>query len=199
MYKIAEYDLEQIGRNGMGSVRCKVTGFWSGDSITLYVSRDYGGGWKITVSNSSGGRDTDEIADDMVAYKNYAAALEAMCDVGNMIKMNVPVLEAALEAQRAIDRAEREAEKAAQAAAYEADERLGDVAATLLVDDMAATGKPVRAFRRADNWAIEVTVARREKTKFYHAGSTISKKDLIAKLAEYSHRTAFFQESQQAA
>lgn len=190
MYKIAEYDLEQIGRNGMGSIRCKVTGFWSGDSVTLYASRDFGRGWKFTISNSSGGRDTDEVADDMDAYKNFAAAMDAMCDVGKMLKMNVPVLEAAYEAQREADRAAFAAEKAAHAAAFEADERLGDVAATLLVDEMATTGKSVRAFRRADNWAIEVTVARREKTKFYHAGSTISKKELIAKLAEYSHRTA---------
>ena len=190
MYKIAEYDLEQIGRNGMGSIRCKVTGFWSGDSITLYVNRDFGKGWKITLSNSSGGRDTDEVADDMVAYKNFAAAMDAMCDVGKMIRMNVPTLEAAYQAQRAIDKAEHEAERAAQAAAFEADERLGDVAATLLVDEMITTGKSLRAFRRADNWAIEVTVARREKTKFYHAGSIIAKKALIEKLAEYSHRTA---------
>lgn len=190
MYKIAEYDLEQIGRNGMGSIRCKVTGFWSGDSITLYVNRDFGKGWKITLSNSSGGRDTDEVADDMVAYKNFAAAMDAMCDVGKMIRMNVPTLEAAYEAQRELDRAEHEAERAAHAAAFEADERLGEVAATLLVTVMANTGKSVRAFRRADNWAIEVTVARREKTKFYHAGSIIAKKALIEKLAEYSHRTA---------
>lgn len=190
MYKIAEYDLEQIGRNGMGSIRCKVTGFWSGDSITLYVNRDFGKGWKITLSNSSGGRDTDEVADDMVAYKNFAAAMDAMCDVGKMIRMNVPTLEAAYQAQRAIDKAEHEAERAAQAAAFEADERLGDVAATLLVDEMITTGKSLRAFRRADNWAIEVTVARREKTKFYHAGDSIAKKALIEKLAEYSHRTA---------
>jgi hypothetical protein len=198
MYQIAEYDLEQIGRSGMGSVRCKVTGFWSGDSITLYVNRKFGvtedGGytkaWKITISNSSGGRDTDEVEDDMVAYKNYAAALDAMCDVGKMLRMNVAKLEASYMAQRELDRAEHEAERAAQAAAFEADERLGDVAATLLVDEMITTGKSVRAFRRADNWAIEVTIARREKTKFYHAGSIIAKKALIEKLAEYSHRTA---------
>jgi hypothetical protein len=67
---------------------------------------------------------------------------------------------------------------------------LGDVAATLLVDEMATTGKSVRAFRRADNWAINVTVAHREKTKFYHAGEPIAKQRLIEKLAEYSHRTA---------
>lgn len=190
MYKIAEYDLEQIGRNGMGSIRCKVTGFWSGDSITLHATRDFGRGWKFTISNSSGGRDTDEVADDMDAYKNFAAAMDAMCDVGNWLKVNVRAMDAAYEAQREADRDAFAAEKAAAAAAFEADERLGDVAATLLVDEMATTGKSVRAFRRASSWAIEVTVARREKTKFYHAGSTISKKELIAKLAEYSHRTA---------
>jgi hypothetical protein len=190
MYQIAEYDLEQIGRSGMGSVRCKVTGFWSGDSITLYASRDFGKGWKITISNSSGGRDTDEVEDDMVAYKNYAAALDAMCDVGKMLRMNVPTLEAAYEAQRAIDRAEHEAERAAQAAAFEADERLGNVAATLLVEAMATTGAYLKAFLRGNDRPIIVTVARREKTKFYHAGEPIAKQRLIEKLAEYSHRTA---------
>jgi hypothetical protein len=198
MYKIAEYDLEQIGRSGMGSVRCKVTGFWSGDSITLYASRDFGKGWRFTISNSSGGRDTDELADDMVAYKNYAAALDAMCDVGKMLRMNVPVLEAAYEAQRAIDRAEHEAERAAQAAAIEADKSLGAETATVLVEAMATTGAHLKAFLRGNDRPTIVTVARREKTKYYFAGSVIAKKALIAKLSDMSCRTDIFRESQQA-
>ena len=191
MYQIAEYYFEQIGRSGMGSVRCKVTGFWSGDSITLYANRQFNEGWNFKLSNSSGGRDTDEVADDMDAYKNYAAALDAMCAVGKCLRNDVAKLEAAYQAQREIDKAEHLAERAAQAAAFEADAPLGLEAAKQLVDEMASAGKFVRAFRRADNWAINVTVARREKTKFYLAGEPIAKKALIEKLAEFSYRTAF--------
>lgn len=193
MYKIAEYDLVSIGRNGVGSIRCKVTGFWSGDSITLYIDRRFSTatepGWRITLSNSSGGRDTDEVADDLDAYKNYAAALEAMCDVGKMVRMELPKMEAAYQVQREADRQEREAQKAAEQAEIDADAPLGEVGAAMLVEEMALTGAYAHAFRRGNGHAYLVECVRREKTKYYFCGSIIAKKALIAKLAEYSART----------
>jgi len=193
MYKIAEYDLVNIGRNGMGSIRCKVTGFWSGDSITLYIDRRFSTatepGWRITLSNSSGGRDTDEVADDLDAYKNYAAALEAMCDVGKMVRMELPKMEAAYQVQREADRQEREAQKAAEQAIIDADERLTEVGATLLVEEMALTGAYAHAFYRGGDHPRLVECVRREKTKYYFGGSIIAKKALITKLAEMSARS----------
>jgi len=193
MYNIAEYDFERIGRNGMGSINVKVTGFWSGSSLTLYVNRRFStkddNEWTFSVSTSSGGRDTKEVEDDMVAYKNYSAALAALCDLGTVLKMNDDKLEAAFQAQRAVDRAEREAEKAAHAAAIEADEAMGEVRAAILVEEMALTGAYAHAFNRAEDRAFLVEVARREKTKYYFGGSIMAKKALIAKLATMSTRT----------
>lgn len=189
MYKIAEYDIDRIGRNGMGSVRCKVTGFWSGDSITLYINRNFGSDWKITVSNSSGGRDTKEIESDMVAYKNYAAALSAMCDLGTVLEMNADKFEASYQAQREEDRKEREAQEAAEKAAIEADTALGPVGAAILVEEMTLTGAYAHAYRRAMDYPVLVECVRREKTKYYFGGSIIAKKALIAKLAEFSARS----------
>lgn len=193
MYKIADYELESIGRNGMGSIRCKVTGFWSGDSITLYINRRFGtkddSQWDITVSNSSGGRDTKEVESDMVAYKNYAAALSAMCDLGTVLQMNTDKMEAAYQVRREEDRIEREAQKAAQAAAVEADKPMGEVLATILVEEMALTGAYAHAFNRAEDRAFLVECVRREKTKYYFGGSIMAKKALIAKLAGMSTRS----------
>lgn len=193
MYKIADYELESIGRNGMGSIRCKVTGFWSGDSITLYINRRFStkaeAHWDITVSNSSGGRDTKEVESDMVAYKNYATALSAMCDLGTVLQMNTDKMEAAYQVRREEDRIEREAEKAAQAAAVEADKPMGEVLATILVEEMALTGAYAHAFNRAEDRAFLVECVRREKTKYYFGGSIMAKKALIAKLAGMSTRS----------
>lgn len=189
MYKIAEYDIDRIGRNGMGSVRCKVTGFWSGDSITLYISRNFGSEWKITVSNSSGGRDTKEVESDMVAYKNYAAALSAMCDLGTVLEMNFDKMEASYQVQREEDRKEREAQKAAEQAAIDADAPMGIVSATILVEEMTLTGAYAHAYARGMDFPYLVECVRREKTKYYFGGSVIAKKALIAKLAEMSARS----------
>jgi hypothetical protein len=115
-----------------------------------------------------------------------------MCDVGKMIRMNVAQLEATYQVQRAADRQEREAEKAAEAAAIEADKPLGVETAKFLVESMAVTNAHVKAFRRGSDHPINVTVARREKTKYYLAGNIIAKKDLIAQLAEFSCRTDIF-------
>lgn len=189
MYQIAEYDIDRIGRNGMGSVRCKVTGFWSGDSITLYINRNFGSDWKITVSNSSGGRDTKEVESDLVAYKNYAAALSAMCDLGTVMEMNVDKFEAAYQVRREEDRKEREAQKAAEQAAIEADTPLGPVGAAILVEEMALTGAYAHAYARGNDYPYLIECVRREKTKYYFGGSIMAKKALIAKLAEMSARS----------
>ena len=113
MFKIAEYDLVSIGRNGSGSIDVKVEGFWSSNPITLYIHR-YWNVWTVKVSNSSGGRDTEKVESDVVAYKNYAAALTAMCDLGVEIQKEFPKMEAAYQVQREEYRQEREAKMAAE-------------------------------------------------------------------------------------
>lgn len=193
MFTIDEYDLVRIGRNGMGSINAKVVGFWSGSSITLYINRRFStmadAEWTFSVSNSSGGRDTKEVEDDMVAYKNYAAALSALCDLGAELKSETAKMEAAFQVQRAADRQEREAQKAAEQAIFDADLPMGEVKAAILVEEMALTGAYAHAFRRGTEYAMLVECVRREKTKYYFGGSIIAKKALVAKLAEFSART----------
>lgn len=193
MYKIAEYDLVNIGRNGMGSVRCKVTGFWSGDSITLYINRRFStkaeANWDISVSNSSGGRDTKEVESDLVAYKNYAAALSAMCDLGTVLQMNTDKMEAAYQVRCEEDRIEREAQKAAEQALFDADVPMGEVRAAILVEEMALTGAYAHVYARGMDYPYLIECVRREKTKYYFGGSIMAKKALVAKLATMSARS----------
>ena len=191
MYKIAEYDLEAIGRNGMGSIRCKVEGFWSSDQITIYVNRNFDKQWNFTLSNSSGGRDNKEIENDMVAYKNYAAAMTAMCDLGLELQSEQSLhnLEFSYQVRREEDRKEREAQKAAEQAAIEADLPLGEVKAAMLVEEMSLTGAYAHAYARATEYPYLVECVRREKTKYYFSGGIMAKKALIAKLATMSARS----------
>lgn len=191
MYKIAEYDLQAIGRNGMGSIRCKIEGFWSSDQITIYVNRNFGSDWTFTLSNSSGGRDSGEIKSDMIAYKNYAAAMEAMCDLGIYLQTERVLhdLEFSYQLEREERRAQREAEKAAEQAAIDADLPLGEVKAAMLVEEMALTGAYAHAFRRGHDVPMLIECVRREKTKYYFGGSIMAKKTLITKLAELSSRS----------
>ena len=191
MFKIAEYDLDRIGRNGMGSIRCKIKGFWSSDQITIYIDRRFGNDWKFSLSNSSGGRDTAEIENDMDAYKNYAAAMTAMCDLGLELQseQSLHKLEFSYQVQREEDRKEREVQKAAEQAAFDADVAMGEVKAAMLVEEMALTGAYAHAFRRGQEYPYLVECIRREKTKYYFGGGIMAKKALIAKLAEMSTRT----------
>lgn len=193
MFKIAEYDLEQIGRCSTSSIRCKVTGFWSGDSISIYIHRDLlerAAKWKFTLSNSSGGRDTKEVESDAVAYKNFAAAMNAMCDLILELEGQVPVLEQHYQAMREELRLEREAEKAAEQAKFDADLPLGADTAEVLVNSMTTTNSHIKGYRRGQDRPVMVNAVTRMKTKYYMGGSVISKKDLIAQLAEFSSRTA---------
>lgn len=191
MFTIAEYDLETIGRSGLGSIRCKIEGFWSSDQITLYIDRRFDKNWKFTLSNSSGGRDANEVESDMVAYKNYAAAMTAMCDLGLELQSEQSIhnLEFSYQMEREARRKEREAEQAAEQARIEADTPLGEVGAAMLVEEMSLTGAYSHAYRRGDDRPYLVECVRREKTKYYFGGSIMAKKALIAKLAEYSARS----------
>jgi hypothetical protein len=172
----------------MGSVDVKVEGFWSSNPITLYIHR-YCNVWTVRVSNSSGGRDTEEVESDMVAYKNYAAALTAMCDLGAEIQKEFPKMEAAYQMQREEYRQEREAKMAAEQAMIDADVPMGESRAMKLMEEMAQTGSYANVYRRGSEQPYLVECVRREKTKYYFGGSVIAKRDLIAKLAGMSTRS----------
>ena len=188
MFKIAEYDLVSIGRNGTGSIDVKVEGFWSSNPITLFIYR-YSNIWSVNALTSSGGRDSKEVESDVVAYKNYAAALTAMCDLGVEIQKEFPKMEAAYQVQQEEYRQEREAKMAAEQAMIDADVPMGESRAMKLMEEMAQTGSYANVYRRGSEHPYLVECVRREKTKYYFGGSVIAKKDLITKLAGMSTRS----------
>lgn len=192
MFTIDTYNLDEIGRSGSGTINCRVEGFWSSSVMTLYVRREYSQSlWSVTLTHSSGGRDTKEIADDLMAAKRFAAAMVAMADLGVLIRGESEYLERMFQERRAEERAEFEAAVARDLAIAEADTPLGRTVATVLVKRMAETGLMVKMFVRGTDKPVPVTVERRAKTKFYLCGSVIAKAALIEKLAASSHRTDY--------
>jgi len=64
--------------HGYVTINVKVDGFWS-SPMTLYVNRAFSGNWVYSISNSSGGRDTD-VCDELTAYRNYGNAMVALVE-----------------------------------------------------------------------------------------------------------------------
>jgi len=193
-FTIHPYDLEQIGRNAHGRITCKIQGYWSSDPITLYIDRHgYGSsqGWRVNLSHSSGGRDPKEVESDMEAAINFADAMRELAIIGrDLILTYGDTLESFFQQEREVRRAQDEAEKAALAAKIEADPAMGESEAQQVVLTMiAGVVKIVRFYvRGSDTRSVTVSVARREKTKFYVGGATTAKKDVIALLATLSNR-----------
>jgi hypothetical protein len=96
-FTIKPLDVEYTGQHGSGRATAKVNGYWSGDSITLYVERKvdwsnfnaddrHPAEWVFTMSHSSGGRDTAEETDDLQASANFAAAIYGLCQYAAGLK-----------------------------------------------------------------------------------------------------------------
>ena len=68
-YTIAPFDIKEIGRGNYGSISCKVKGYWSSDTIRIYIQHGMFGSydWSTSISYGSGGRDTKEVASDTEA------------------------------------------------------------------------------------------------------------------------------------
>jgi len=88
MYTIGEYNISTIIENGFGQIPVKVEGYWSRDSISIYCScdsfRDYK--WRVEVNHSTGGRDQDEVEDDLKATVNFANAMLAAAELAEDIR-----------------------------------------------------------------------------------------------------------------
>lgn len=155
-FEIQAFDLNDIGRRGSGCINVLINGYWSADPISLYVQREFrwsteageSGSWKVNVSHSSGGRQTDPakercVASDMDAAVNFGAAMIALSAIGRTIEAQFDVLEAAYQAQREIDRAERQREEDAKLAAIAADPAFGIAAALSAIESAIRTVKAV--------------------------------------------------------
>jgi hypothetical protein len=202
VFSIAQFDVNSIGRNyGQCSIPVSVKGYWSRDVINIYIRRnsfvetsDINELWKFEVSNSSGGRDTKEIADDAQAIRNYGQAMIAVADLIDQLKLQVAEFEQQYQARIEQDRKEREIAQAELAKKAAADNCFTREGATALLEQLTAVnGKDVsiRLFNPGIDHACGViTCASRIKTKFYLNSSVISRRDLVELLMTKSIRSS---------
>lgn len=191
-YTIADYDLKQLGRGTFSSITCKVKGYWSRDTITIYVERGWNekAEWKCRISYGSGGRDTKEVVSDMEAGRNFAEALTAMCNLADEIITKVDILEASYQEYKAEVKAEYERKQAEIQALIDADKEMGVEAARNLLNKMIEKGYcRVNLFPRGDDRPKELYSSRRANVTFYLQGNRISKLEALKALEQSSART----------
>ena len=192
-YTIAPFDIKEIGRGNMFSVRCKVKGYWSSDTITIYIDRGYSPdpAWNARISYGSGGRDSKEVASDMEAGRYFAEALTEMCNLADAIMEQKETLEAAYQEYRAECRAEFEREQAEKQAKIDADEEMGMTLARNMLEIMQQRGHcRVKLFARGSDRPSELYSSRRANVTFFLRGNRISKLDALKALQHSSIRTA---------
>lgn len=129
-------DLDKSIGSGF-SFGVKVKGFWSNDSISVYINRSmfadeksatgFSSAYKISVSHSSGGRASKEVADDVEAEQYFGEALIGVAKfVREEIQPRIPAWERMFQEERAAERAEFEAAKKEQQAKIDADQEVGE-------------------------------------------------------------------------
>ena len=188
-----EINIKDIGASGSGRVTAKVTGYWSRDSITVYINRGYYGSfeWSFTLTHSSGGRDTKEVESDLEAAKNFGAAMIAMAEYAEELKALAPQLEQYYQAQRAIERAEEAAIKQAEQEKFDADTPVG----TAMAEEMMAKLLEQRndgyivAYKRGQSRGRSIQISKIRRAVYFLEGRSVSKQDAIKALAESSARS----------
>ena len=199
---IADRSIEDIGRAYGAAINVYVHGFWS-DVITIYVRRNYRykaaeqgieHAWQFEITHSSGGRDTDQVADDIVAHDYFAQGIMAACQYARVLRSQVAEIEkyAQLEMEKA--RREREAEEAAEKAAVAADPAMGEEAAAKMVADAAAKvtrSREITIYARPRGTSRVVTqfhcrAGRDAVTRFFKGSVMMKRIDVIAELATFA-------------
>ena len=115
----------------------KVKGFWSNESIHVYINRSmfadeksatgFSSAYKISMSHSSGGRDSKEVADDIEAEQYFGEALVGVAKfVREEIQPRIPAWERMYQEERAAERLAIEAAKKEQQAKIDADAEVGE-------------------------------------------------------------------------
>jgi hypothetical protein len=193
-FQVAEYDLNTMGRNAHVSISCKVKGYWSRDTITIYIQRGTFGqaGWSASISYGSGGRDTKEVASDMEAGRYFAEALTYMCILADsIISLHVDTLEKAYQACVEEYRQAEKLARQAKEAAINADKALGEERAKVIVNEMIAQKFGIaNVFARSEDRPVKLEAKTYGSTTFYIAGSRVSKANAIERLASSSERSS---------
>ena len=206
MFSITSRDvLTQIEENGSARITYKVDGFWSSEQLTVYIDRRWGNEWRITYSNSTGGRDTDCGLTDSEACFNFGSAMFDASEKMDYWTNEVEKLDCALakyntaikakwDEEKKLREEKRKAEAIAQAEkeAVDAPYILDVEDATRLVEKMANNTGVCSYFRRPgeeirnffyDAMRAECTTTWKGRKSYYLNDRRISKNKLIAKLS----------------
>ena len=129
-------DLDESIGSSM-SIGVKVKGFWSIESINLYINRriledtssqtGFSSAYNISIIHASGGRDKNEVPDDVEAEQYFGEALIGVAKfVREEIQPRLAIWERLFQEERAAERAEIEAAKKEQQAKIDADQEVGE-------------------------------------------------------------------------
>lgn len=129
-------DLDESIGSGF-SFGVKVKGFWSSDSINVYINRSiladensvigFSSAYKISVSHSSGGRASKEVADDVEAEQYFGEALIGVTKfIREEIQPRFALWERLFQEERAAERLAVETAKKEQQAKIDADPAVGE-------------------------------------------------------------------------
>ncbi len=129
-------DLEKSIGSGF-NFGVKIKGFWSSESINVYINRSlfigeksadgFSSAYKISVGHSSGGRDSKEVADDVEAEQYFGEALIGVAKfIREEIQPRIPAWERMYQEERVVKRLAIEAEKKEQQAKIDADPEVGE-------------------------------------------------------------------------
>lgn len=215
-----------IGASHGAYIKVAVHGFWS-DVITISARRDLKfdewlaeckkqpeaqrpdrdafAHWDVSVSHSSGGRDRDEVPDDLAAELFFAEGLRMAVEHAQWLRANWHVMEEAYQDKRAAEDAKRAAEAEAQRAAEAADPAVGRAAAIRTIHTITET---VRKLRREDcvllkvlkrgtdfTYLLRAHTAHDGSVRFRHNDKPIGREAATQLLAEGSIRSHFEVES----
>jgi len=176
---------EILSQQNSGYLRVpyKVHGYWSSDSISIYISRSWTekGAWDFKISHSSGGRDTNEVPEDEVATYNFALAMmDAAVLVTKLKESYIPVIEASYQEYVArVKEAEEKADEAlrkvveAEQARCDADPALGAYNAKVMIEKAIKLAKDSGSviikgqLRGEDEEYTMIAVQNYDRTSFY--------------------------------
>ena len=201
-----DYNLDEALRSasyGMIRVSYKVKGFWSRDSITVYIKRSMkwerpegeSATWEAAVTWSTGGRDPKEVECDLEAAGYFAEAIQDAVQFANLLKdtMSDVFEEAYLKSIREYQEAEKRRLEQ-EAAAAEADPAMTEATAEVIINLALSSGNRVGLFKRgAKSFYAYVEVSKLMRTVYRFNDNVVSRKELRNKLisGQYSNRYAF--------
>jgi hypothetical protein len=191
-----------LAESNSGNLRVcyKVFGYWSRDTITVYVRRGFYGdvSWQVSISQSSGGRDTKEVERDSDAIRNYANAMIDAADFSDLIMQNAGKLEEQYQVYVEQMRIREEEEQRKKQAMIDSDPAMGTLGAEKAVLEVIhylkknqGGEKTIRVKQRGQQYFKNFNIKLWEKASFSAPGPygntvRVKKQDFIAKLAEQS-------------